>query len=332
MGINPTGIRSWGVNRVRKIMTKSDLLNIDVKPFTRLVWNSENARRTYGHILHLAASIHDKAEYEMVRQEKRKCGTLHLAPHNFHILTERLRKDGMVWLPIQWSKSYTGFSHYHLPTTAGDPNSSCYGVMAKNTEDAEAFRTASAYNGRNAGKVDHEVIGELLGFPACCTKFFTEKWGNGFYDPVWQSAVAAKHQVVDNGVLEVEGNIHTNQMLRYYGFRTTSHFPCSLNCVPTIEVGEVWLEVMKRLDSSATELLVEILELPLIWSTLHGIAVVETPLFTLITNSLPAKEKWTVMHNVPGGIKPCDVLKLPTADIDYDKLTAVMIEQLKWGV
>lgn len=312
-------------------MKKEDLLPIDVPPFTRLVWNSDDARRRYEHVLSKAASLHDKAEYEMVRRGKRKCGTLHLAPHNFHILSERLQKDGMVWLPIQWSKSYSGFSHYHLPTTVGDPNSSCYGVIARNMEDAEAFRTASAYNGRNAGKVDHEIIGELLGFPPCCAKNFVDKWAEGFFDPVWQSAIGTKtSRVVKDRVVEVEGHIHTNQMLRYFGFRTTSHFPCSLDCEATKEVGEVWLDVMKKMDADLADLLVEILEMPLIWSCLHGIAIVETPIFTIITNSLPTKESWTVMYNAPGKPKASAELIPLGSDVDYDKLTEAMVEQLQW--
>ena len=100
----------------------------------------EYMSRFWEPLLGQVASLHDTAEYEMVRQGRRKCGTLHLAPHNFHRLIEKLRKDGMVWLPIQWSKNYTGFSHYHLPTVAGDPESTCYGVMARDIEDAELFR------------------------------------------------------------------------------------------------------------------------------------------------------------------------------------------------
>lgn len=311
-------------------MAKSDLLGIDVKPFTRLVWNSGFARNKYESVLGKAASLHDKAEYEMVRQGKRKCGTLHLTPRNFHILIERLKKDGMVWLPIQWSKNYSGFSHHHLPTVEGDSDSSCYGVMARNLEDAEAFRTASAYNGRNARKVDHEVIGELLGFPSCCTKFFVEEWGKGFFDPVWQSAIKAeKGGEISDRVIEVEGHIHTNQMLRYYGFRTTSHFPCNLNCEGSIEMGDVWLGVMEKTNKAETDVLIEILEMPLIWSCLHGIATVETPAFTVITNSLPTKDRWTVMYNAPGKAKPRDVLTPLGSDIDFAELTKAMQEQLK---
>lgn len=313
-----------------KEMTKNDLLPVDVKPFTRLVWNSESARSRYEHILNKAASLHDRAEYEMVRRGHRKCGTLHLAPHNFHILAERLQKDGMVWLPIQWSKSYSGFSHHHLPTTVGDPNSTCYGVMARSLEDAESFRTASSYNGRNAGRVDHEIIGELLGFPPCCSRFFVEEWGNGYFDPVWHSAIKTQMgNVVADRIIEVEGNIHTHQMLRYYGFRITSHFPCSLDCEKSIEVGDIWLDVMRQIDPDTTDYLLEILEMPLIWSCLHGIATVETPAFTLITNSLPTKKRWSVMYNAPGKEKPRDVLTPLGADVDFEELTEVMQKQLK---
>ncbi len=311
-------------------MKKEDLLTIDVPPFTRLVWNSDEARSRYEHVLNKAASLHDKAEYEMVRRGKRKCGTLHLAPHNFHIFIERLQKDGMVWLPIQWSKSYSGFSHYHLPTTVGDPNSSCYGVIAKNMEDAEAFRTASAYNGRNAGQVDHEIIGELLGFPQCCAKNFVDQWAEGFFDPVWQSAIGTKaSRVVEDRVVEVEGHIHTNQMLRYFGFRTTSHFPCSLDCEDSIAIGDVWLEVMREIDPEATSCLTEVLEKPLIWSCLHGIATIETPEFTCITNSLPTKDRWSVMHSIPGKETPRETLTPLGSDIDFGELTEIMKKQLR---
>jgi hypothetical protein len=119
-------------------------------------------------------------------------------------------------------------------------------------------------------------------------------------------------------------------MLRYFGFRITSHFPCSLNCEATKEVGEVWLDVMKKMDADLADLLVEILEMPLVWSCLHGIAIVETPIFTIITNSLPTKESWTVMYNAPGKPKASAELIPLGSDVDYDKLTEAMVEQLQW--
>lgn len=311
-------------------MLKEDLLNIDVGPFTKLIWNSTEAREEWERKLNRAVPLHDRAEYEMVRQGHRRCGTLHLYPHNFHSVIENLEKDGLVWLPIQWTRNYTGFSHYHIPTVAGDPNSSCYGVIARNLEDAEAFRTASAYQGRNKNEVDHEAIGELLGFPSCCAKSFVEEWGSGYYDPVWQSAEGAEGAtVIADRTIEVEYSIHTNQMLRYYGLRTTSHFPCSLDCSKSIEIGDVWLECMRTIDPVATDYLVEILSMPLVWSCLYGVAVVETPIFTLITNSLPTRERWTVLANVIGGVKPRDTMIMLGADVDLEELAKITRKQIK---
>lgn len=310
-----------GRHPMQSKMNTNDLLPIDISPFTRVIWNSTEARERYEPLLQKAAPLHDRAEYEMVRQEKRRCGTLHLAPHNYHQLVDRLQKDGMVWLPIQWTKNYHGFSHRHLPTVPGDSDSSCYGVMARNLEDAEAFRTASAYQGRNKGEVDHEAIAELLGFPACCGEFFVDKWGEGYFDPVWQSAEdTAGANVIADRTIEVEGSIHTHQMLRYYGLRTTSNFPCSLDCEDTIKLGDAWLEVMRSMDPVATNYLIEILSMPLAWSCLHGVTTVETPAFTLITNSLPTKERWTVLFNVAGQPKAKDVLTLLGADVDLKKI------------
>lgn len=309
-------------------LTQDDLLNIEVNPFTKLVWNSTEARERYEVMVNRALPLHDKAEYEMVRQGLRRCGTLHLSPHNFHSHIEKLQKDGMVWLPIQWTRNYGGFSHRHIPTTIGDSNSSCYGVMAGKLEDAEEFRRASSYMAHN--QTDHEVLGELLGFPKCCSSFFVDKWGSGYYDPVWHSAADTKNaKVIDERVIEVEGHIHTNQMMRYRGLRTTSHFPCSLDCEDSIKIGDVWLDVMRSIDPTGTEDLIELLSMPLVWSCLHGITTVETPIFTIVTNSLPTKERWTVLYNVPGGDKPIDTMTLLGSDINLPAIAKNTRKHLK---
>ena len=86
---------------------------------------------------------------------------------------------------------------------------------------------------------------------------------------------------------------------------------------------------MRSIDTHLTDSLIEFLEMPLIWSCLHGLAVVETPVFTLITNSLPTKERWSVLYNSKGKQKPKEVLTLLGEDINFDHLTDVMIEQLQ---
>ena len=275
------------------IMPADDMVRgVDPFPFTRLVWHSVDKQKEWEPIVRRAARVHEQAEYEMVKQGERACATLHISPSNYDIWMERIMTDKLIWLPIQRTRNYQGFSHKHFPTHAGDPNSSVYGVLARTKEEAEEFRAASM--GR---RTDHSVIGRLLGFPECCIRTFNEVWPS-FFDPVYQSAQAMYHEEVDLGThraIRVTPHVATNQMLRYSGFRLTSHFPCRLDCEATIEEGKKWLRVSKRIDPQGTEYLLRVLRLPGEWSVLKGVAQVETPHFTIVTNSMPTRNKWAVV-------------------------------------
>lgn len=275
-------------------MTPEDLLpELDPFPFVSVIWNSVDAMRRWKPVLDRARAVHDRAEYWMVLEGKRRCATMHISPQNYDTWIEQLTADGLVWLPIQRTRNYSGFAHRHYPVQELDGNSSVYGVLARTKEDAEAFRAASS---RREGGADHVTIGELLGFPRCCAEAFV-KWWPTFYDPVYQCAQESPHVVWEGenySALLVQPHIATQQMLRYAGFRLTSHFPCRLDCKASIEVAKDWLDVARRHDPQGTECLLEILSLPGEWSVCHGIAVVETPVFTIVTNSMPTKARWTV--------------------------------------
>ncbi len=277
-------------------MTKDDLIeDLDIFPFTRLIWHSEKSRRIWEPKFKNAAPLHHKSEYEMVRQGYRKCATLHFASKSFDSLIEKILEDGLIWLPIQRTKSYGGFAHKHYPTTADDPDSSVYGVLSSSVEDANLFRKASGYF-QNREACDHSIIGELLGFPDCDYVFFNDVWMDGFFDPMWQHAIVADSaEMTGERTLKVEESIYNVQLLRYTGHRFNSHFPHSLSCKKSQEVGKKWEEVGNYLNPSAVEDLKDILRLPIKWTCLHGIAQVETPHFTLLTNSMPTKERWTIL-------------------------------------
>ena len=57
--------------------------------------------------------------------------------------------------------------------------------------------------------------------------------------------------------------------------------------------------------------------------------VIETPEFTCITNSLPTKDRWSVLHNIPGKETPRNALTPLGTDIDFAELTEIMKEQLR---
>lgn len=288
------------MNHNASVMSPDEMVaNLDVPPFVRIIWNSPEAMEQWGPIVERARRVHDELEYAMVKEKERKCATLHISPSNYDRMMERIQKDKLVWLPMVRTKNYSGFSHYHMPVKDLDMNCSVYGVLARTIRDAEAFRAASS--GR---RTDHKRIGELLGFPECCSQSFVDWWPT-YYDPVFQAAEDDNHESIDDGggkaILVEDMHIATHQMLRYAGFRLTSHFPHSLTCQASIEVGRRWYELGKYVDPQGLAALMKILKLDGKWSVLHGIATVVVEPFTIVTNSMPTKHRWSVYwKNVRG--------------------------------
>lgn len=267
--------------------------DLDIHPFTQFVWRGTDKQLEWSGRLKTARSLHDAAEYEMVRQGHRKCATVHLTPRSYDQQIERIMRDGLVWLPIQRTQTYAGFSHKHFPVQQLDMNSTVYGVLARNVEDAEAFREASGCYRPN--HTDHEAIGKLLGFPPCCTEFFNNIWAAGYYDPLWQAAMNTPDiEQVSDTHLRVGGTVHANQFMRYIGLRITSHFPCSLECTATKEIGEVWVQIMREIDPIGTDALLDLLRIPLTWSCYRGVAIVTTDAFIASTNSMPTAQEYIV--------------------------------------
>jgi len=265
---------------------------LDIHPFTQFIWKGEDKRLLWEGKAKIARTLHDRAEYEMVKQGHRKCATLHISPRNYDKMFEQIARDGLVWFPIQRTKNYSGFSHKHFPVEEIDLNASVYGVLARSVEDAETFREASGYYG---GKTDHTVIGELLGFPECCMEFFNGVWAAGYYDPVWQAALSTPGaEKLSDTHIRVTGSVHSHALLRYAGFRTTSHLPCSLACEESQAVGETWLKVMYNIDPLGTDALLDVLKLPVTWSCYRGIAIITTDAFMVSTNSMPTKNEYVI--------------------------------------
>lgn len=276
---------------------KPDMIKgFDVYPFVNLFYNSHKAVREWPDRVTRARSLHHKAEYLTVVEGLRPCATIHLNPQDYDVQIERLTKDGLVWLPIQRTKKYSGFAHQHYPVQQMDMNSSVYGVLAKRLEDAEAFRKAS--NPAPGKATDHETIGKLLGFPECCAKYFTEVFPK-YVDPVFQSAErTSSAEWINDNEIKVKLLPETNQMLRYAGFRLGSHFPCSLDCEGTKETAKIWIQAMEEIDKEGLKDMMDILSLPGKWSVMHGVAIVETEPFTVLANSMATKERWTVSWEV----------------------------------
>lgn len=267
---------------------------VDLQPFTKVSWKSEGLKNIWAErILRISRAYHN-AEYLLVKKKVRSCAVVHINWRTADDIIEKITTDRLFYLPIRWSKTYSGFSHKHFFTQKGDPDSFIYGVLSYDLDYGKQFRDAELN-----GKVDHKVIGELLGYPECCSDAFIDRWGKGIFDPLFEAAESAGEKETNNGteIIHAKAHPYANPFLRYFGVRITSHLPCSVQCKGTIKIGEEWIKAIRELDEDAAKWAIDILNMPIKWSILHCIAQIETPLFFGITNTMFTEHKKEVYLN-----------------------------------
>ena len=80
--------------------------------------------------------------------------------------------------------------------------------------------------------------------------------------------------MVDHG----KGPLEANILLRWLGVRYVPHLPCGFRCQGTIELGRKLGTLMPKRER---EWMHELLSMPMLWSSLHGIGEVVTPIVTI---------------------------------------------------
>jgi hypothetical protein len=252
-------------------------------PFTRTAWVSSAARDTWAKAIRDCSQMVQELEVESVAAGQRPCSWQTMRREALPGFAERCAKKGLVVLPVQWIGDFEGFIHY---TPQGD--SSVYCIVARKVEEAIKFREAFA-----AG--DHEAQGEMLGFPKCCREAFTANWKAGVFDPIWQAAEAGSLGAIKDGVIlsKIEdAHPYSNPLLRYVGLRVGFHIPHSFNCAETVASGIERLALAK--DRDLVKLLEALLSMPMEASLLFGILTVRTPIFYLITYSVPTADEYRI--------------------------------------
>lgn len=153
---------------------------------------------------------------------------------------------------------------------------------------------------------DDEAIGQLLGFPSCCRRFFQRVWvKEQWADTTWPMALETAYHATDDRFDDPETPLlydvfsgtprEANIMLRWAGLRWVPHLPCSFSCQPTHVFGEQFRAVMHGGGhAQEAEWLDELLDMAVEWSAWHGIAEVKTPLFKVSTKTDATAERLVV--------------------------------------
>jgi hypothetical protein len=139
---------------------------------------------------------------------------------------------------------------------------------------------------------DQRAIGKTLGFPECCVQFFERYWQQDGWRDLTYPMLESKH----------ENQVTNNVLLRMLGVRAVFHLPCSFTCEESRLMGEEMLALMATGYRSEAGWVRELLSMPMEWTSLHGVAIVVTPLFKLVYASDPLPTKATL--RLPSDVYP----------------------------
>jgi hypothetical protein len=81
-----------------------------------------------------------------------------------------------------------------------------------------------------------EILGGVLGYPACCREFFAQNWAGAIRDHQGDMAVVS-FRASPPGPYDYRYNIFA----RYFGTQLLYHFPCSFTCAATRLVADAYL-------------------------------------------------------------------------------------------
>jgi len=268
------------------------LKNIEVSPFCRTVWVSQEAKETWSRVISQISRFIQGLEVLSVEAGHRPVAWQTVGQQQLVNETKRWAEMGLVSLTIKFVRAFNGFAHKHEEPIPGDPSTNACVIVARNMADCLAFKRAFE-------KGDNVVQGQLLGFPTCCCEFFRDVWCKGYYDPIWQAATNTQEVVKQDGGIRhhrirLKGHPFSNAILRYVGLRVSFHIPCSFDCEDTIRVAKERFELGSSINPDLMVLAESLLRMPMSWDVLKGLAVVRTPIAYFITSSVPCKERHIV--------------------------------------
>ncbi len=272
-----------------------DLLEFRLPEFARVSWTGDAARELWEPRLQRIIQVGSETEPLAVLDGLRRCSVTTVRAEDLPEFSLEYAGFGLSTLPM----SLHGLSGYcyddgEVSPALGEPL--VYRVVVGAPEHVSDFQ--SAWFG-----ADQEAIGSLLGYPRCCREFFHEVWvDEGLSDTTWPMAVrSVRHSDGRGNLLEVAGPPECNILWRWMGVRAVSHLPCSFECKATLELAQRLLELMRSHGhGQEVDWLLEILEWPVEWSCLHGIAEIKTPVLKVSASTDATASKYVVRRRGTG--------------------------------
>lgn len=254
-------------------------LDFSLPEFTRIVWTSPRAREVWEPRIQAISHAWIRIEREAALRRTKFVTLQSCTPEEYPTLSQWATHHRLVCVTLDRQGASQVYSNATIPVQPGQPWN--YRIAIGRGDAVQSF--LEFYQ-----KSNNTAMGLLLGFPQCCCDFFEHYWvDKGYRDltPVMSNEGHDKYY-------------ECNILLRHLGVRAVSHLPCSFRCLNTVATAQNLIAV--GLDLGLTQeidWLEEILRWPIRWSSLHGIAIVTTPIVKIISSTTALAEKMVIDIN-----------------------------------
>jgi hypothetical protein len=255
---------------------------IPVPEWCRIIWASADARAMWVPRIQRIHAAWNSAERLSVGHFRAACRQ-NVSPENMPAISLRVAEAGRTLLVLGQNAQTTTYAagpSQYVPGDKWDYNV----VIAETPAAAKAFALATKNN-------DDATLGDLLGFPPCCMKFFADTWvKEKWLDTTWPMSLHTTGLAGGSSnfgrSLEFTGvTPYNNILLRWLGVRLVPHLPCSHDCVGTTAFGKRFGEILQKIYPEEFGWMMALLSARLQWSANKGIAEIATPILKISTKT-----------------------------------------------
>jgi hypothetical protein len=228
--------------------------------FTRYQWASTTERAWWAPLIRDAANAFQQLEKLAVVKGLRPACWQYVPYASLVSETQWAIDNGLVLIPTM--QGTTGDT-YAATSPDGTPNAvRCVYTHPEHMRDVVSTKYP----------VD-ERMGRLLGYPVCCQRHFADTWGKGQVDSTWEQWSHSDRVGL------------SSTLMRWMGIRFISHLPCRYDCHASEQRALAMLTLADEHHREEARLIHDVLQWPVKWNRLFGIAELETPGLKITTRS-----------------------------------------------
>ena len=253
--------------------------------FTRTVWVSDQSRDVWERRFVGIAGCWKEIEWRTVMNQVRDCSLMWASSDEISGLESRLANHGLKILPL-FARARRRFVKPGIIKSSHNSLQPLFRIVAGRAKHLGGFRKAWV-------RGDDDVVGQYLGYPSCCRVFFRkffvqEKW----MDCILPAALNTETPPGNIQDVDVVGNPLLNPFWISVGVRLSPLFPCHFDCKHAGALAKYFAQAGEEAGFGAEiKFALEILNWPVEWSALHGIAEIKTPILKIAkrTDMTPLK-------------------------------------------